>query len=147
MTEKLSLFVLALFLAGCASRPPAPPPPPPLNLDHTISLTWSQSFANNSACSSSVTVSCISGFNEGYLQGATQVQLHTDTAAVCTGTTDPKNCASTFNGILPIGNVTFYVTTTFNDQNGVAGVTSAANSPGVPVIADKATNVNATVGP
>jgi hypothetical protein len=115
--------------------------------DHSISMTWQQSFVNNNACSSTVTTSCISGFSEGYMVGTSQTQLHTDTAAVCSGTTQPENCASTFNGLIPIGNVVFYVATTFIDQNGAAGVTSAALSPPVPVSADKAVNVNATVGP
>jgi hypothetical protein len=117
--------------------------------DHSISLTWQQSFVNNNACSSTVTTSCISGFNEGYVVGAsqTQTQLHTDAAAVCTGTTQPEICTSTFNGLVPIGNVIFYVATTYVDQNGAAGVTSAALSAPVAVSADKADKVNATVGP
>jgi len=135
------LLLLSLLLSGCAVRRV----PPPVIVDHSIAFTWNQSFANNGACSATVTTSCISGFNEGYLSGATQVQLHTDIATVCTGSTQPESCASTFNGILPIGNIVFYVVTTYVDQNGVAGVTAAALSSAVPVGADAATNVKVTV--
>lgn len=143
---RLSLLVLTLALAGCAAqRTPAPVPGPKPLVDHTIGLTWNQSTVNNGFCSSTVTTSCISGFNEGYLSGTTQVQLHTDTPAVCTGTTQPLNCTATFNGILPIGNVVFYVTTTYLDQAGAAGTTAAGTSAAVPVGADAATNVKATI--
>lgn len=129
-------------------KPIAPPnskPKPRPVEDHSITGTWNQSFANNGACSSTVTTSCISGFNEGYLQGTTQVQLHTDVVSVCTGTTQPETCTSTFNGILPIGAITFYVATTYVDQNGVVGMTPAALSVPVQVSADPATNVNFSV--
>ncbi len=142
---KLFPALLALILFGCAAHNPIPPPVPPNSLDHSITLTWNQSFANNVACSGTVTTSCISGFNEGYLSGASQVQLHTDTTAVCTGTTQPEACTSTFNGLLPIGSVTFYVTTTYVNQSGVAGLATPADSPAVPVGADSATNVQATI--
>ncbi|MGH9487130.1 MAG: hypothetical protein ACRD04_06010 [Terriglobales bacterium] len=42
---------------------------------------------------------------------------------------------------MPIGNVVFYVVTTFNDQTGKAGATAAALSPAVAVGADSATAV------
>ena len=144
----MGLILSLLLLTGCsASRQISAPQPSkyPKAEDHSITLTWDQSFANNNACSATVTVSCISGFNEGYLQGATQVQLHVDTTAVCTGTTQPEACASTFNGLLPIGNVTFYVVTTYVDQNGVAGVTVPALSAPVAVGADPATAVGAHI--
>ena len=142
----LALFSLSLVLAlhGCAAHKPIAPPPP-ADLDHSITMKWNQSFANNGACSGSVTTSCISGFNEGYLNGTTPVQLHNDVASVCTGSTQPEACTSTFNGVLPIGNIVFYVATTYVDQNGAAGVTAAANSAGTPVASDAAQNVTVTV--
>lgn len=140
------LLCLVVTLAGCAAQRSKAPVPLPVNADHVITLTWSQSFANNVPCSSSVTKSCISGFLEGYLDTAgAQQQLHTDTAAVCAGSSDPQKCQSTFNGVLPIGDVTFYVVTTFADKNGAAGTTAAVTSPAVNVKADPATNVTATV--
>ena len=150
-TSKLLSMALTfslLLLTGCAGSvipiKNVVPQNKPL-VDHSITGTWNQSTVNNGFCSSTVTTSCISGFNEGYLQGTTQVQLHNDTTAVCSGTTQPLNCASTFNGILPIGSITFYVVTTYVDQNGLAGVTAAALSAPVPVGADPATNVNFSV--
>lgn len=142
------ILAAALLLAGCsASHITAQQPD--LNkhklVDHTITLTWNQSTVNNGFCSSTVTTSCISGFNEGYVVGTAQTQLHTDTPAVCSGTTQPLNCTSTFTGIVPIGNDVFYVVTTSLDQNGAEGVTTAALSPAVPVSADAAVNVKATV--
>ncbi|HZW05463.1 MAG TPA: hypothetical protein VFF58_01015 [Candidatus Nitrosotalea sp.] len=146
--KRLFALALLLSLAGCSGRKPIRPPAPPPIVDHSIALTWNQSFVNNPACSTTVTTSCISGFREGYVVGTTQTQLHTDTSAVCTGTSQPLTCASTFNGILPLGNVIFYVLTVGVDQNGaVVTSASAALSPGVPVALDGATNVNATVGP
>ena len=80
------------------------------------------------------------------LSGATtEVQLHTDTLSVCSGATQPESCTSTFNATLPIGDVAFYVVTTYNDQNGAAGATAAATSPAMSVGADKAQNVTATI--
>lgn len=138
--------LLLLTVSGCSShRPIQPDRKPKPNLDHSITGTWNQSFANNGACSTTVTTSCISGFNIGYLSGATQVQLHNDAASVCTGTTQPESCTSTFNGLLPIGSITFYVATTFVDQNGVAGVTPIATSAPVQVGADPAVNFKVVV--
>lgn len=109
-------------------------------------MNWQQSFANNGACSSTVTTSCISGFVEGYLDTTgKQVQLHTDTTAACTGTTQPESCTSTFNGLLPIGAVTFYVATTYANQSGSAGTTAAATSQPVTVAADTPVNITVTV--
>lgn len=136
--------VLVLFLTGCAAHVTPGPKPGPI-VDHTITVTWNQSFVNNNACSATIKTSCISGFNVGYIVGSAQTQLHNDPASVCTGSAQPLACTTTFNGLVPIGNVTFYVATTFIDQNGAAGVTTAANSPGVPVAADAATNVNAVI--
>ena len=151
MSKLLSMALISslLGLTGCQSsvRPIQNNQPlhPKLE-DHSISLTWNQSTVNNGFCSSTVLVSCISGFNEGYISGtATQNQLHNDLPAVCSGTNQPLNCTSTFNGVLPIGNVVFYVVTTFVDQNGVAGLTTAALSPAVLVSADPAQNVKAVV--
>lgn len=140
-------LIFTLLLAGCSSSRPISNSAgrKPHDKDHTISFTWNQSFANNGICSTTVTTSCISGFNEGYVSGTTDVQLHNDTSAVCTGTTQPESCASTFNGVLPIGLVTFYVATTYVDQNGVAGVTAPALSSPVQVNADPATLVKVVV--
>jgi hypothetical protein len=137
------LFIaVALLLSGCASAKP------PMSFeDHAVTLTWSQSFANNGICSTTVTTSCISGFNEGYVIGTTQTQLNTASPSACTGTTQPENCSSAFNAVLPIGNVVFYVATTYIDQNGTAGVTASALSPAVLVPADKPVNLGAVVGP
>lgn len=145
--KRLAAILLAVLAAGCsAARITAPQPDDKHKLvDHTITLTWNQSTVNNGFCSATVTTSCISGFNEGYVVGTAQTQLHTDTPAVCSGTTRPLNCTSTFNGIIPIGNDVFYVVTTYLDQNGAAGVTAPPLSPAVPVGTDPATNVKATV--
>lgn len=137
-----------LVLTGCAARVPTPAPTPHPLVDHTITFTWKQSFVNNPACSSTVTSSCISGFNEGYIDlTGKQVQLHTDTFAVCAGATQPEACSSVFNGLLPIGLVPGYVATTYLDQGGAAGVTAAGISLPIAVGADTATNVTFTVAP
>lgn len=95
-----------------------------------------------------VAASCISGFDEGYLDTTgKQVQQHTDAAAVCAGATQPEACATTYTGILPIGAVQFYVAATFMDQKGVAGVTAAGMSPAIQVPADSPTNVSVTIAP
>lgn len=142
----MGLILSLLTMTGCSvQKSPSPNKHPKPIVDHTISFTFNQSTVNNGFCSSTVTTSCISGFNEGYVQGTLQVQLHTDLPAICTGTTQPLACASTFNGLLPIGSITFYVATTFLDQNGVAGVTAAALSAPVQVGADPATNVKVMV--
>lgn len=135
-----------LALAGCAARVPAPAPGPAPIVDHTIKINWLQSFVNNPACSSTVTTSCISGFNEGYIDTTgKQVQQHVDTAAACSGATQPEACATTYNGVLPIGAVTFYVATTYLDQAGAAGVTAAGLSAPTAVAADPASIVTVVV--
>ncbi|MGH9770105.1 MAG: hypothetical protein ACRD4Q_00145 [Candidatus Acidiferrales bacterium] len=133
-------------LAGCRAKAPLPSPSPSPAADHSITLSWQQSFANNAACSATQTKSCISGFDEGYVDssGADQ-QLHTDTAAVCAGSTQPESCTATFNNTLPIGNVTFYVKTMYEDQAGAAGETAAATSAPVAVGADTAQNVTVKI--
>jgi hypothetical protein len=131
-------------VGGCKAKAPVnpAPSPSPAAADHSITFTWNQSFANNQPCSASLTESCISGFDEGYVSGTADIQLHSDAAGVCSGTTQPENCTSTFNGTLPIGNVTFYVTTTYVDQNGNAlSVATPALSSPVAVGADPASNV------
>jgi len=138
----LSYLGLVILLAGCTHIVPTPVPPA---ADHTITFTFNQSFANNGACSTTVTTSCISGFNEGYLSGSTQVQLNTALPSICTGTTQPETCTSTFSGVLPIGAITFYVTTTYVNQSGVAGTAAPTDSSPVNVGADAATNLNVTV--
>lgn len=141
-------FLCGLGLLGCAARNPAPAPAPKPLVDHTVTVTWNQSFVNNPACSSTVTASCISGFDEGYLDTTgKQVQQHTDAAAVCAGATQPEACSTVYTGILPIGAVQFYVATTFMDQKGAAGVTAAALSAAVQVPADSSTNVTVTIAP
>ena len=142
------ILVLALgwALSGCAARTPSPAPVPPPAPDHSLTLTWNQSFANNPPCSTSVTTSCITGFVEGYLDTAgKQIQLHTDTAAVCAGSTQPETCTVTFNSTFAMGQITFYVATTFVDQAGSANVTAADTSTPVLVGADAPTSVKATV--
>jgi hypothetical protein len=147
--KKYSAIILALLLVACGSVQTKTPAPTRGLQDHAVSLSWQQSFANNGACSAAITTSCITGFNEGYLVGAaqTQLQINTNSAAVCAGTIQPEACTANFNAVLPIGFVVFYVATTFVDQNGAAGVTAAAMSPGVQVAADHAVNVTVVVGP
>ena len=140
-----ALLVAMLALAGCPkSTTVTPPAPPPTNADHSITFTWTQTFADNSPCSTTVTTSCYTGFNEGYLAGTTLTQLHTDTTAVCTTATS-ANCTSTFNGTVAIGTVTFYVNATYLDQNGVAAVTSTPAEGSTAVTADSPTALNVVV--
>jgi hypothetical protein len=132
-------------MAGCGAKAPVPPAPVP-QTDHSLTITWNQSFANNPACSATVTTSCITGFVEGYLDAAGKaVQLHTDTVAVCSGPTDPLSCTSTFNATFAMGQVTFYVATTYVDLNGSANTTSPGQSTPVLVGADPPANIKATV--
>ena len=141
-TSAALCLTLIACLCGCTKQVAVQPPAPSPAVDHSITMSWQQSFANNPPCSQTVAVSCISGFSEGYLAGGTtQTQLHADTAAVCSGSAQPELCTSTFNGVLPIGAIVFYVSTAYKDQNGAAGVTSAAVSAPVPVGADVAVAV------
>lgn len=141
-TNAVAALLLFASLSGCTKKVPVQPPAPPPLIDHSIILSWTQSFANNPPCSATLTTSCIAGFDEGYLAGGTtQTQLHQDAASVCTGQTQPEACTATFNATLPIGSIVFYVATTYKDQNGAAGVTSAAISAAVQVGADAATAV------
>jgi len=162
MKTKLALFtalVLLILLVGCHHQVVVQPP---AAADHSITVNFNQSFANNGLCSTTVTTSCISGFDEGYVTGTLSTttvpapctstvttncanQLHTDTGAICSGSTQPEACTSTFSGILPIGSIVFYVVTTYVDQNGNAGETTPALSSAVPVVADTSTNVVVTV--
>ena len=139
----LGSLLLALVFTGCAAGHMGAPPP--VNPDHAISITFAYNFADAPPCSASVTKSCINGFQEGYLQGASQVQLHTDTTAVCTGSSQPLSCTMNFNAVIPIGSLTFYVVATGLDQNGAATTSNPANSSPVQVGADAPANVNVTV--
>lgn len=122
MKRFLFLLPLLVLLCGCPkSTVVTPPTTPPVSADHNITLTWSQTFADSPACSTTVTTSCISGFTEGFISGtATQNTLHTDTSAICTGSSQPEACTSTFNGIIPMGAISFFVNTTYVDANGAA---------------------------
>ncbi len=142
---RAAALLAALACAGCAAQKTAvnPPAPAPANGDHSITLTWQQTFADSPACSSTVTASCISGFSEGYVSGSSQEQLHTDTTAVCTGSAQPETCTSTFNGVLPIGVVTFYVNTAYVDQNGAACSGAAAGTTGGAADCEAATDTTA----
>lgn len=146
---RIRTLALALLLfAGCHKSTTAvtPPAPPPSNGDHTVTLAFSQTFADTPACSSTVTTSCINGFNEGYLNGTTEVQLHTDAASICTGSTQPETCNTSFTTTaLPVASVTFYVVTTGFNSAGTAVTTSSASSNAVNVALDPATNLTATV--
>lgn len=150
--RKLIPLVL-LLLAGCAAHNTPVQPPSPPNKDHLVTLTWSQSFANNKACSSTVTVSCISGFQEGTIVGTTETQFHADslttTPGMCTGTGDPLSCTTQFNAMLPLGAVNFYVLTTGIDQNGnaVTAANPATTATPSQVALDSASNVKGVVGP
>lgn len=142
------LPLLCLLFAGCSAHQVAVNPPGnPPNADHTIKLDWTQSFANNKACSATITTSCINGFQEGYMVGSTPTQMHADTTTtICSGSSDPLSCTTTFNGLLPLGQVNFYVITTGVDQNGAATFsTSTQTATPSNVTLDSAQNVKATV--
>lgn len=133
-------------LAGCKAKAPVPTPPPAANADHSITLNWQQSFANNPPCSTSLTTSCIVGFGAGYLDPAgKQQQFTTQTTAACTIANNVGTCTATVNATLPIGLVTFWIVTQYNDQNGAAGETKADLSAAVAVGADSATGYAVTI--
>lgn len=137
---------LLFLLIGCSHNTAVAPPalPPSTPADHSITLSWTQSFADNFACSSTVTTSCISGFQEGYVSGSTNVQQHTDTSAICN--TASGACTTTYSGTLPIGAVTFYVITTYVDASGTAGTTAADTTASpIQVAADVPTGLTAKV--
>jgi hypothetical protein len=141
------LYILPFFLLiACAHNTAVAPPtlPPSSPADHSITLSWTQSFADNFTCSSTVTTSCISGFQEGYVSGSTNVQQHTDTTAICNTTSGA--CTTTYSGTLPIASVTFYVVTTYVDASGIPGTTAATTTASpVQVAADAPTGLTATV--
>lgn len=145
MRIRLALATLLLLVIGGCGVHSTTVPPPTGNLDHTITMNWTQSFANNSPCSSTVTTSCFTGFNEGYTIGTTNTQIHTDTTAVCSGTTQPEACTSKFNSTLPLTSVVFYVTATYLDASGNAGVTGQAVSTAQTITADVPSSLTVTV--
>lgn len=143
MRTRIAFVTAMLLLVGCAAR--VTPPTSPPNPDHSVTLSWQQNFADAPACTSTVTTSCLNGYSEGYLSGTTQVQLHTDSTAVCAGTTQPENCTTTFNSPLPIGGVTFYLILNYTDQTGSAKALAAITSGAVNVAADAPTGFTVTV--
>lgn len=137
---------LTAALAGCRAHGIAPSPTPVSAADHSITLNWQQSFANNPPCSATITTSCISGFGAGYLDiSGKQQQFTTQTTAACTVTNNVGACTATVNATLPIGIITFWVVTMYNDQNGAAGETKANLSAGVVVGADTPTALAVTI--
>ncbi len=142
------LLPLLILLCGCPkSTVVNPPVPPPTNPDHSVTLKWNQSEADSPVCSATVTSSCLSGYSEGTVSGSTFTPLHTDTMAVCTGTTQPLSCTTTFNtAALPIGNVIFGLVLNYIDQNSAAQTVSAVTTPApTTVAADAPTSLTVTV--
>lgn len=140
--KKVLLLALALSLCGCAKKVTPPPPPPPPPIDFAVTIKFGYDFTNFFACSATVTKGCITGFSWGYLQGTTQVPLHTATVSACTGSAQPQSCSDTTNTQLPIGSLTFYAKANYIDNNGVSGSTqpsTTATPSQVP--ADAPTNV------
>lgn len=117
-------LLLVLVLAGCATKTPVPVPPP-INKDWTITATFNFDFTNFNACSANVPTGCITGFTWGYLNGATQVPLHTAPVTICAGTNQPQACNDVAQSKLPIGGVTFYASANFIDNKGVSGTSNA----------------------
>jgi hypothetical protein len=145
--KKLWFLPLVLLFAGCHNNVVTPPVVPPTNADHTVTLSWSQSEADSPVCSATVTTSCLSGYSEGTMSGATFTSLHTDTMAVCTGTAEPLSCTTTFQtAALPIGSVTFGLVLNYVDQNGAAQKLAAVTTASaIQVAADSPTALTATV--
>ena len=130
------LLPLLVLLCGCPKSVVVSPPVPPVNPDHTVTLSWSQSEADSPVCSGTVTSSCLSGYSEGTVTGTTFTSLHTDTMAVCTGTTQPLACTTTFNtAALPIGSVTFGLVLNYVDQNSAAQALPAVTTAAPTIVA------------
>ena len=148
MKRLLATLFIMFALCGCPkSTPVTPPAPPPVgSVDHSITFTFNQTFADNPACTASIITSCINGFDEGYISGtSTQNMLHSDSSAICTGSAQPEPCMTTFNGTVPLGPVVFYVITTGVNASGVAIVSTATMSSAVTVSVDPAAAVVVTV--
>jgi hypothetical protein len=147
MKKIFLLLPLILMLAGCPKTVAVNPPTPPINPDHTVTLSWSQSEADSPICSTSVVSSCLSGYSEGTVSGTTFTALHTDTMTVCTGTTEPLSCTTTFQtAALPIGAITFGLKLNYVDENGEAqSLAAITTSAPVTVAADAPTGLAVTV--
>lgn len=145
--RKILLLVALLCFAGCHNNTATVPTTPPANADHTVTLNWSQSEADSPVCSSTVTTSCLSGYSEGTVSGTTFTSLHTDTMAVCTGTTEPLPCTTTFQtAALPIGSVTFGLVLNYVNSSGTASSLAAiTTATSITVSADSPTALTATV--
>jgi len=145
--KRFLLIVGVLLLAGCTKTVAVNPPAPTPVVDHTITLSWSQSEADSPVCSATITRSCLSGYSEGTVSGTTFTSLHTDAMTVCTGTTQPESCTTTFNSsALAIGSVTFGLVLDYIDQNGAAQVLPAVTTATpTTVAADAPTSLVATV--
>lgn len=140
-------LLLVALLCGCPKSVVVTPPGPPINPDHTVTLTWSQSEADSPVCSTAVTSSCLSGYNEGVVSGTTFTSLHTDTMAVCTGSTQPLSCTATFQtAALPIGSVTFGLVLNYLNSAGTASsLAPVVTATATTVAADAPTGLTATV--
>jgi hypothetical protein len=147
MKRLLLLLPLIVLLGGCTKTTAINPPAPPPNADHSVTLSWSQSEADSPVCSSTVTSSCLSGYSEGTVNGTTFTSLHTDTMAVCTGTTEPLACTTTFNtAALPIGSVTFGLVLDYVNATGTASTLAAiTTATPITVAADAPTALTAAV--
>lgn len=140
----VALAGLAAGMVGCKNNVVTPPV---TNADHTVTLKWSQNEADNPPCSATVTKSCLSGYTEGFVFGGTTTALHSDDMSVCTGTTEPLSCTTTFQtAALPIGTVNFSLVLNYVDGNGAAqSLAAVTTGTATTVAADAPTSFSATV--
>lgn len=139
---KKLLPLLVLFCYGCKPVPAPVPPPPPA--DFTVTITFNFDFTNYVPCSATVTKGCVSGFQWGYMQGATPVALKTSPPTICSGT-NPEPCTDTTNATVGIGTIVPYVITQGIDNTGNAITAPSGTGPGVPVALASAINVGMTL--
>lgn len=87
-------------------------------------MSFNFDWTNFNACTTAAPLGCINGFTWGYLNGTTQMPLHTTDTTICTGA-QPQVCADTTQSKLPIGQVSFYVVANYVDNTGASGVSNA----------------------
>ena len=139
---KKLLPLLVLFCYGCKPVPAPVPPPPPA--DFTVTITFNFDFTNYVPCSATVTKGCVSGFQWGYMQGATPVPLKTSPPTVCSGA-NPEACTDTTNATVGIGNITPYVIAQGVDNNGTTVASNSGTGAVIPVALAAVTNVGMTL--